>query len=394
MWLFITVACLIQQATDSNEITSKRHLNPQEFMTINEIIHYWGYPSEEHEILTDDGYYLQANRIHHGIYSTGKSEPRPVVLLVPGLVTEGRCWIGNLPNNSLGFFLADAGYDVWIINNRGTTWSRKHQNLTVDQEEFWNFSFHEMAMYDIPAAIDFILQKTEQDKLYYIGHSQGGAVGLIASSIMPQLAKKIKLFMCFAPPYTLGNTKGPMKMLLSLPDELKKSIWGNKEFSFFSNKLKASNANLCSYPVIDKFCLQLIFLCAGFNANNLNVSRADMYIGTYPDFTSVKTIRHWSQITKSKEFKYFDYGRKNKVVYNMTKPPFYEIERMNVPTAVWSGGNDIIARAKDIEQLLRRISNLVFHKNIPSWHHADFIWGLDAPKHLYIDVLYLMEKYK
>ncbi|KAH0623581.1 hypothetical protein JD844_006495 [Phrynosoma platyrhinos] len=327
MWLFIIVACLVQQTIDSKELTSKRHLNPQEFMTI--------------------------------------------------IVSTECCYVCVC------------------------------------------YSFHEMAMYDIPAAIDFILQKTQQDKLYYIGHSQGGGVGLIAFSVMPQLAKKIKLLMCFAPPYTLGSTKGPMKMLLSLPDGFKKSVWGNKEFRFFSNKLKAINANLCSHPVMDKFCLQLIFLCAGFNRGNLNVSRADMYLGTYPDFTSVKTIRHWSQVeyhkcflcnTKcvtvccsqkfeclvaiSKEFKYFDYGRKNKVVYNMTKPPFYEIEKMTVPTAVWSGGNDIIAHSKDIEQLLPRITNLVFHKTIPSWHHADFIWGLDAPKRLYTDVLYLMEKYK
>ncbi|XP_003224417.2 lysosomal acid lipase/cholesteryl ester hydrolase [Anolis carolinensis] len=394
MWLFIAIACLLHQATYSEGLKDKRHLNPQEFMSPNEIIKYWGYPSEEYEILTEDGYYLKANRIPHGLRNPGMSEPRPVVLLVPGVLAEARCWLANIPNNSLGFFLADAGYDVWIINNRGTTWSRRHQNLSINQEEFWNFSFHEQAMYDIPATIDFILKKTQQDKLHYIGHSQGGSLGFISFTAMPQIAKKIKLFMCFSPPYTLVRTKGLMKMIVSLHDRVKTHLWGNKEFVFFSNKLKTINANLCSHPGIDKLCLQLIFLVSGFNEYNLNVSRTDVYMGTYPDFTSVKTVRHWSQIAKSKEFKYFDYGKENKVVYNMTKPPFYKIEEMMVPTAVWSGGKDIIAHSKDIEELLPRITNLVFYKNIPSWHHADFLWGLDAPSQLYTDVLYLMETYK
>ncbi|XP_044276010.1 lysosomal acid lipase/cholesteryl ester hydrolase-like [Varanus komodoensis] len=394
MWLFLAVMCSIQQTTFSEESTRPRHLNPQQFMTISEIIHYWGYPHEEYDILTDDGYYLKANRIPYGIHSPRKSGPIPVVLLVPGLVAEGRSWIANLPNNSLGFFLADAGYDVWIINNRGTTWSRRHQNFTIDQQEFWNFTFHEMGIYDIPAAINFILQKTQQDGLYYLGHSQGGAIGFIAFSELPQLTEKVKLFMSLAPAYTLAGLKGPMKMVLSLSDGLKKKIWGTKEFQFFSKRMKTISTQLCSYPGIDELCLQLIYLCAGFNDGNLNVSRVDTYLGIYPDFSSVKTIVHWSQVSKSKEFKYFDYGAKNKAIYNTSNPPFYKIEDMMVPTAIWSGGTDIVTTAKDADQLRLRISNLVFNKTIPEWNHADFIWDTEAPKYLFPEVLNLMQMYQ
>ncbi|XP_034993673.1 lysosomal acid lipase/cholesteryl ester hydrolase-like [Zootoca vivipara] len=394
MWLFLAVVCLIQQTIKSEEFLRKRHLNPQEFMTINEIIQYWGYPSEEHEILTEDGYYLQANRIPYGMHSSGKTGPRPVVLLVHGVFAEGRHWIANIPNNSLGFALADAGYDVWIINNRGTSWSRRHKTLSIDEEEFWNFSFYEMAIYDIPATVNFILQKTKQKSLYYIGHSQGGTLGLIAFSSMPQLVQKVKLFMGLAPAYTLAGVKGPFSLLLNLPQELTKLIWGNKEYCLFNNKLKATNAKICSYPGIDRLCLEGIFLLNGRNEKNLNVSRADVYVGIYPDFTSVKTIIHWSQVVKTNQFKYFDYGSKNEAVYNMSTPPFYKIEDITVPTAVWSGGHDILVTKKAIEQLLPRIPHLVFYKNIPDWQHFDFTWGLDAPDQLFKDVLCLMQKFK
>lgn len=38
-------------------------------------------------------------------------------------------------------------------------------------------SFDEMAKFDLPATIDFIVEKTGQEKLYYVGHSQGTTIG-------------------------------------------------------------------------------------------------------------------------------------------------------------------------------------------------------------------------
>lgn len=40
---------------------------------------------------------------------------------------------------STAYLLADQGYDVWMINTRGNTFSMSHIEYTPMQKEFWDF---------------------------------------------------------------------------------------------------------------------------------------------------------------------------------------------------------------------------------------------------------------
>ncbi|XP_054030653.1 lipase member M isoform X2 [Dryobates pubescens] len=346
-------------------------------MNVSQIIQHQGYPSEEHEVLTLDGYYLTLNRIPHGREDARSQGGKPVVFLQHGILGDGSHWVENLPNNSLGFILADSGYDVWLGNSRGTSWSRRHQRLSADQPDFWDFSFHEMAMFDLPAMISFVLQKTGQKQMYYIGYSQGCTIGFIAFSSLPELAQNIKMFFALAPVATVSHTKGPIMRMSSLLD---------KQF-----KMLQFLPRLCGHPLLQKPCANLFFLLGGYNEKNFNMTRLDVYTSHFPDRTSVKNIIHWAQVKKSGEFKAFNYGSANPARYHQDTPPSYRVEEMPVPTAVWSGGRDWVADPEDMERLLPRIAQLVTHRHIPDWNHWDFIWGLDAPRRLYSSILELME---
>ncbi|NXY83752.1 LIPM Lipase, partial [Alcedo cyanopectus] len=355
-------------------------------------IRFHGYLGEDYDVLTEDGYFLSLTRIPPGKGDTGHSGSRSPVLIVHGFSLDGGDWVDNLPNNSLGFILADAGYDVWIGNSRGNSWSRRHVNLSVDQEEFWNFSFHEMAVYDLPAMVGFILRKTGQEKLFYVGHAQGNSLGFIAFSSMPQLAEKIKLFFALAPLYTFHRAKGPVLKIAFLPDTVLKAIFGTKQLTLVGRKERAIIAKTCSNLLIDEVCENEIFLIGGYNKKNLNVNRLDVYLAHFPDYTSVKTLLHWGQTAKTGEFKQFDYGHKNQEKYNQATPPLYRIEDMRVPTIMWSGGEDWVNPPPETQRLLPRITNLVRHEHFPDWNHFDHHWGQDAPQRMYSQMVALMEQ--
>lgn len=71
------------------------------------------------------------------------------------------------PEKAIAFILADLGYDVWLSNIRGNTYSRHHVKLSNSDKEYWDFSFHEMAIYDVPAEIDYIYSHRKSKLLIY-----------------------------------------------------------------------------------------------------------------------------------------------------------------------------------------------------------------------------------
>ncbi|NWI91293.1 LIPK Lipase, partial [Pitta sordida] len=356
-----------------------------------EIVSYWGYPSEEHDVVTEDGYILQLNRIPHGRGNAECQGPRPVVLLQHGLLAEGSWWIANLPNNSPAFILADAGYDVWLGNSRGNTWSKRHLLLSPRHDEFWAFSFDEMAKYDLPAMINFIEEKTGQKQLYYIGHSQGTTIGFVAFSTMPQLAQKIKMFLALAPVTTTIYTQSPVRMLSLLSDSGIKKIFGTRDFLPHTPLAELFFSKIC---FCSKTCKGLLSDLFGFNWTNTNMSRIDAYTSHLPAGTSVQNINHWLQGVKKGALRAFDGGTTyNNLHYRQEDPPSYNVRTMEVPTAVWNGGVDCLADPRDTALLLPQIKNLVHHKQIPHWNHIDFILGLDANEILYREMLDVMEKH-
>lgn len=93
-------------------------------------------------ITTKDGYVLTAFRIT----GSGASPPRsgkPAVLLFHGSGTASDEWVLQAdPHKNLPFLLADAGFDVWLANSRGTDYSQGHLKLNANSElKYWDYRY-------------------------------------------------------------------------------------------------------------------------------------------------------------------------------------------------------------------------------------------------------------
>lgn len=71
--------------------------------------------------------------------------------------------------------------------------------LRQSQERFWDFSFDQIALDDVPSTVDYILKNTNHKSLSYIGFSQGTAQAFAALSFIPELNDKINLMVALAP---------------------------------------------------------------------------------------------------------------------------------------------------------------------------------------------------
>ncbi|VAI78297.1 unnamed protein product [Triticum turgidum subsp. durum] len=365
-------------------------VSPHPFTMCKSEAEAYGYPCEDHKVTTEDGYILSLKRIPHGHdtdNSTRDQKTRQPILLFHGLFVDGVSWLLGTPEQSLGFILADGGFDVWLANTRGTNTSRKHTSLSPKDPAFWDWSWDQIAEYDLPAVLEFVYHHTGRQKVHYIGHSlavyrigihEFNPVGKVAAQLLAKVFPFIK-------------------------------------FSRFQ-KIFYVQLKLALYPTnCDLLTVEGPDCC-------LNKSTTCAFMLHAPQPTSMRNLIHLSQsknrnqklkfslvqssgtmltflipicmqpVVRSEGVRRYDYGnaKENMKHYKQPHPPLYNLSSIptHVPMLLTHGGQDFLGDVPDTRHLLKTLvrnhdSDNIEVQYLPDYAHADFVIAYNAPRLVY-----------
>ena len=193
-------------------------------------------------------------------------------------------WTPNDPSITPAFVLANQGYDVWLGNNRGNRFAQNHVSLDPSSAEYWRFSQEEFGLKDLPAFIDHILAKTGQEKLTYIGHSQGTTQMFLGASIDPEYFKsKVNLFVALGPVTSLNNIR--VKQLKELSKDWKPLEWlfyKEHAFNIFDANWAEEDAIQLVCNKLEGICEKAIAWLADSDPKVDNMDRYDVFVADFP----------------------------------------------------------------------------------------------------------------
>ena len=370
-------------------------LDPDALRTIGQVCEARGYSFESHDVTTADGYILTLYRIpsKKGVpYKPGT----PVVFLQHGLIDLADTWIMNKP--APGFLFADAGYDVWFGNSRGSFHSLGHTKWNSKTDpQYWQFTWQHMADFDIPAVIPYVLKQTNQAKLTYVGHSQGTLQMFSHLSNNPSFMNNLNIFIALAPIGTVRHLEITLFAILKqIP--LMKALEDNGVYEFLPNP----SDNLLFYEVCHTFgsaCDEIIGFFADMQVQSDNLEQFPTIMAHEPGGTSTLNMQHWQQMTDyfSNKVQKFDYGSTgNMANYGQSTPPIYDFSKVPGPIALFTGTDDRLGDPKDEVWLEATIpsKSVVYKTELQGFGHLTFLWGNSTSMNYFQQVLNLANQYK
>lgn len=309
--------------------------------------------------------------------------------------------------DSIVALLLNFGHEVWLLNRRGSHDSLGHVDkdrqpfltensiLPLSKQQrrpkflsnprglanpkYWNFSFDEQALYDVPKVIKYILNHSDHQKVALVGLSAGGALTLMTLSAYPELADKSKSYshvlvycqsishstltsvcavshaIVWAPAFSMVNS------ILTAPAVASKTL--EKTLIKFPSYLLPEEAVSTLSTTFNLGC-QSKFLCVLFQGlvegrPGLKQAAVDpKLIEQILEPASTHEYVSLVQASLKKFMHRFDYrdAKKNQLAYGAREPPAYELARLNTTNLyVFNGAYDSIVPPEAVNIILSQI---------------------------------------
>lgn len=309
-------------------------------------------------------------------------------------------------SEALAFEMANQGYDVWMGNSRGSTYSLNHTQYDYRHDwRYWDFSFHEIGLYDVPAEIDYVLQVRKKRSLAYVGHSQGNLAMFILQSFQPEWALKVKPFIALSPIAFIPDIYfGAVRILLKLIEstlitttQLNRILKGQL---FPKSSRTARTLDLVCVPKwTTPICDLALTLILGDNFKRSNDTITPIIAHHIPEGTSILNVLHFAQLVVTGQFKSFDFGpMENMRRYGTRTSPFYPIRNIRSPDIAFiSGRTDVLSTMKNVD-LTRQMLQVPLMDDyvVPEifWGHADHMYAIGAGRLVNAHLIGLVDRYR
>lgn len=322
------------------------------------------YVYSEKSVTTSDGYILTVFRVGLTPELQAKlSDKRKANLKRPAILMHGMAghpyqWISNTAKTSVGYYMVEQGFDVWLPGPRGFEYSRGHTNKNIKKSDYFNYSWAESGLYDVPAIYKMIqdLYKNPNQKIIYMAHSRGTTmffVSLLDPTTTEYISKNTERFFAFAPIVYLTHI-------------------GNKAAQIFS-PLQGLAVPLATLIKADWVCGD----GCGKNPSGSCVHDA-LHFGQQIDGTGPP----WD---RKPIFRKFDWGLGNLFVYKQLSPPEWDLGKYpkSVPTTMQTNEKDDMSTPENVKELRKNIGKKDYdYEQIPGWGHNN-IFGGDDKTQLY-----------
>ncbi|XP_014365450.2 lipase 3 [Papilio machaon] len=338
----------------------------------------YGYYSEEHVVITEDGYILFLFRIPKGKNCNG-SVVKPPVLLMHGLLMSADSWLDAGPSAGLAFLLADVCYDTWVGNVRGNYYGRRHIRLDPDTDsEFWDFNTEQMGVYDLPAIIDYILQHTGSKDLMFVGFSQGCRLLFTMASETSGNVEKIRIAINVAPAVRVKYTRSiSLRLLTGFYAAVSPILKSPRQLEILQKGglIQTAAAFICKdYELARTVCPLILAIIDSYDPGSVSTDTIRTLFGHFPAGASAYTIGFYGQEAISKKFQKYDYGlRKNLQLYGNAVPPLYNLKKSTMPVVLVYGNNDFLVDPRDVKWLSKQLPNVLetYEVSRATWNHLD-----------------------
>jgi pimeloyl-ACP methyl ester carboxylesterase len=168
----------------------------------------------------------------------------------------------------------------------------------VHVDKYWDFSFQEMAQYDLPALFNYVLSKVNVDSVTYIGHSQGTTQLLAALCENSDFFKtRLNLAILLAPVARIDH------MSASILQRLNKSELAVKAIASLGPELFPNPGG--DSPILTTFISTFgvgelgYKLSADENPDLCSARARDTFLGHFPSGASFRSADHFRQLLRS-----------------------------------------------------------------------------------------------